>query len=427
MHFSLIRQAFAAICVAVLVSACGGGGSSAPPPAGGITVVPGDSAVTVSWVMEPGVQYWVFYAPVSTKFPAVSTTDWINTPGAAAIVNVTSPLKVANLFNGLQYSFTVNARKSDGPGGPGTPSVAATPRLAGETWAAGGAAGSNTLRALTYGLTTDATTSTANYLAMGENGAAYKSLDGRSWNAVPAPTTAQINSTLYASARYMAVGAGGVYFYSTDLATWTAGTTNTTENLNALASNGAATVAVGDKGVIRSSTDGVAWTSATTVPTSANLYGVTYSPSGVWIAVGAGGTVLTSADALTWTDKTATTGTTKDLYAVGVQLSSLFVYNFVVAGDAGTVIISADSGTGWTTVNTGITANLRGISAGATQLLVVGEGGTIATSPGGLNNTDGTTTWTQRTSGTTAALYKVLVGLNQYLAIGAAGTNIYSQ
>lgn len=412
MLLSSIRQALAALFVAVLVSACGGG-SSAPPPTGGIAVKVGDSSATVTWAMEPDVQYWVFYSPVSQSFPTVSTTDWINSPGAQAFINVKSPFVVTGLSNGFEYSFTVNARKGDGPGGPGAPAVNVTPRPAGTTWAAGGNAGSNALRALTYGPGADAL---GYYLAMGDGGGAYKSTTGLTWTAVPAATSARINANVYTLSRFIGVGAAGTIVYTTDLSTWANSVSNTTENLNAVASNGALAVAVGDKGTIRSTTDGINWTAATAVPTTQNLHSVTYSGNGFWIAVGAGGTILVSSDGNTWTQRTS--GTTADLRGVAVQFIS--TYSFVAVGDAGTVVISTDSGTTWTSQTTGLTGNLLAVSASSGQLLAVGAGGLVAVSANG-------TTWTTRTSGTSADLYSVLVGLSQYVAIGAGGTNINSQ
>jgi photosystem II stability/assembly factor-like uncharacterized protein len=413
MHFSSIRQAFAALLVAVLVSACGGG-SSAPSPTGGIAVKPGDGSATVTWTMEPGVQYWVFYAPVSTNFPSVSTTDWINIPGAQAFINVKSPFVISGLVNGFQYSFTVNARTGDGPGGPGAPAVSALPRPAGATWAKGADSGTNALRALTYGVSSLDTL--GYYLTMGDNGSAYKSTTGLTWTAVPAATTSQINANIYTLNRFIGVGNGGTIVYSTDLSTWTNGVSNTTENLNAISSNGSLAVAVGNKGVIRTSTDGITWTAATTVPTTQNLNSVTFSGNGFWIAAGAGGTILTSTDASTWTQRTS--GTTADLRGVVVQVITSYV--FVAVGDSGTVVLSSDNGATWVTKTTGLTGNLLAVSASSSQLLAVGAGGLVASS------TDGTS-WTTRTSGTTSDLYSVLPFLSQYVAVGANGTNINSQ
>ncbi|OYT92870.1 MAG: hypothetical protein CFE43_06225 [Burkholderiales bacterium PBB3] len=412
MHFSLIRQAFAAFFVALVVSACGGG-SSAPAPTGGINVVPGDSKATVTWTMEPGVQYWVFYAPVSTKFPNVTTTDWVNIPGAQAFINVKSPYSVTGLVNGFQYSFTVNGRTGDGPGGPGAPSVTTLPRPAGTTWGKGGDMGTNSLRTVTYGIGSD---NLGYYLAQGDGGTTYKSTTGLTWTPVPAAGPAQINSNIYTLTRFVGVGNGGSIVTSTDLATWTNAVSNTTENLNSVTSNGALAVAVGNNGVIRTSTDGATWTAATTVPTTKNLYGVTYSGNGFWIAVGAGGTVLTSTDGTTWAEKAS--GTTSDLRAVTVQVISS--YTFVAVGNNGAVVSSADNGTTWTAQTTGITGNFLAVSPSTSQLVAVGAGGLIASSADGV-------TWTQRTSGTTADLFSVLAGLSQYVVVGAGGVNINSQ
>lgn len=412
MHFSLIRQAFAAFFVALVVSACGGG-SPAAAPMGGINVVPGDSKATVSWTMEPGVQYWVFYAPVSTKFPNISTTNWVNTPGAQAFINVKSPYSVTGLANGFQYSFTVNGRTGDGPGGPGAPSVTALPRPAGTTWAKGGDSGNSSLRTVTYGIGTD---NLGYYVSQGDNGTTYKSTTGLTWTAAPAASATQINSNIYTLSRFIGVGNAGTIVSSTDLATWTKVVSGTTENLNSISSNGALAVTVGNNGVIRTSTDGATWNAATTVPTTKNLYGVTYSGNGFWIAVGAGGTVLTSTDGATWTNNAS--GTTADLRAVTVQVISS--YTFVAVGDNGTVVSSPNNGTTWTVQPTGITGNFLAVSPSTSQLVAVGAGGLIAASTDGV-------TWTTRTSGTTADLFSVLAGLSQYVVVGSGGVNINSQ
>jgi len=65
MSFVSIRASLLALLTAVLVAACGGSTTSTtpPPPEGGISVVAGDSQVTVSWKETPGVEYWIFAAP----------------------------------------------------------------------------------------------------------------------------------------------------------------------------------------------------------------------------------------------------------------------------------------------------------------------------------------------------------------------------
>lgn len=410
MLFSSLRQTLAALMVAMLVSACGGsGGSAAPAPVGGISVAAGDGNATITWTAVPGVKYWLFYAPSAT----LSTTDWITVPGSRAILGVTSPYVVTGLANGLNYSFTVNGRNGDGPGGPGSPTVTIVPRPAGGTWTAGTTLGANTMRSITYGTASDLL---GYYLAVGDAGSTYRSTDGLTWSGLPAAASTDMRAALYALGKFIVVGINGSIRYGTDMYNWTTATSNTAETLNALASNGALAVAVGNNGTLRTSSDGITWASGT-VPTTQNLYSVSYSASGVWLAVGAGGTVMTSPDATNWT--LVNSGTTADLNAVAVQ--SYTSYTFIAAGNGGTLITSTDGGATWVGQASGSSANLLAISAAPNQVLVTGNGGTVLTSA------SGTTAWATRTSGTSANLHAVISGFSQYVAVGQSGTNINSR
>lgn len=409
MSLSSVRQALAALFVAVLVSACGGSGSSAPAPVGGITVKPGDGTATVTWTMDPNVKYWVFYAPSTS----ISTSDWTTKLGSVAVMNVTSPYVVSGLANGYTYSFTVNGRTGDGPGGPGSPSVSIVPRPAGETWSAPVALGSNTLRSITYG--TSSADSLGYYLAVGDAGAAFKSTTGLGFSAVAMPSTAPLHAVTYTLSKFIAVGAGGTIVYSPDLATWVTTPSGSTQNLNAVASNGALAVAVGNAGTALRSADGITWT-AITLPTTQNLYGISYSTAGVWTAVGAGGTLLSSADGLTWV--AVASGTTADLYAVAVQVYTSYTY--VAVGANGTIIRSTDGGATWAAQTSPTTANLLAVSPTTSQFLATGVDGTVLTSPTGV-------TWTRRTSSTSASLNGVIGGLAQYVAVGQGGITVNSQ
>jgi len=370
MLFQSIRLKFVAIVASALVCACGGG-SSAPPPAGGITVVPGDGQVTVSWTPDTNVQYWLFYAAAAS----ISTASLTTLPNHVDILNVTSPFVVSGLTNGVTYSFTLDGRYDGGPGGSGTPSVSAVPRLAGANWAAGtsGSLGISDMHGLAFGTATDAL---LHYVAVGNGGAMYQGLDGVGWTAISHTYTADLNAVMYAMSKFVAVGAAGTILYSTDLATWTAASSSTTRTLNGLASNGARVVAVGDGGTIMTSTDGIIWTAATSVPTSANLNGVALTGSGVWLAVGSGGTLLTSADGLTWT--ALNSGTGQDLRGVAsmvsyVASSALYSYSYVAVGDGGTILTSVDATT-WTRQIVSPGNNLQAVVAKTGQWVAVGAG-----------------------------------------------------
>jgi len=123
MSLTSLRLKITALFLATFLAACGGGGGSAPPPTGGITATAGDGQVTITWVADAGVDYWLMYALTATAI------DMKSPPGNHAWITsgVTSPLVITGLANGVTYSFAMNGRTSGGPGGAQTPSVSATP------------------------------------------------------------------------------------------------------------------------------------------------------------------------------------------------------------------------------------------------------------------------------------------------------------
>src|SRR5450759_4069775 len=154
----------AAILAGLLVAGCGSSGNSADAPAS-VVAVAGDGIITVTWPMASGVDYWLFYA----NSTSISTSNWITIPGSISVLGAASPYVATGLANGAVYSFTLNGRTHGGPGGEGTPSVSAIPRLAGTVtaslsapWTAGTALGANDLRGVTWGTV---------FVAVGANGA----------------------------------------------------------------------------------------------------------------------------------------------------------------------------------------------------------------------------------------------------------------
>jgi hypothetical protein len=396
----------------LLLAACGGG--SAAPAASGLTAKASESAVTVTWDMAPGVEYWLFCVPTSIAPADVSSmSPWISLSVGGAKINVTSPYVVSGLANGISYTFSVNGRIDRGPGGPGATPKAATPTLAGSTWTAGAAAaGSNSLRSVMLGST---------YVAAGLGGAMYSSLDGSTWAAIATTNagTTDLNGAAFLST-YKVVGNGGLVLTSSDAVTWTAQTTGTTNNLYAIASNSLLNVAVGANGTIITSPDGITWTSRTSTTTQA-LYGVTYSAynvgtytAGTWVAVGAANTLLESADGVTWTAVTLP-ASSADLRGITYGAST-----FVAVGTSGTVLSSTDGMT-WTARSTPVTANLNAVSYG-NQFVTVGAGGNAFTSADGV-------TWTNSDSATKTsnALYAVVRGSTLLVAVGDSGINLVAK
>jgi hypothetical protein len=394
-----------------------------------LTVRAGETSAVVTWAAEPGVEYWLFYAPKSV---APTTTDmskgWTDLAGGSVVIRVQSPATVINLTNDTEYVFTVNGRVNGGPGSKGATLAYATPRPAGTQWTSSTSplSGAQGLRAAIYG---------GVYVAAGLSGALVTSLDGIKYTAVNSTTNRQLNSATFLGS-YKLVGDGGTILVSSDTTTWTAQASNTTSHLYGIGNNGlATTVAVGAGGTILTSSDGLTWTPAVS-NTASDLYAVAYSSlsGGRWIAVGAGGVMLQSVDALTWTP--INSGTTADLRGVSYALLPLATGEttatsaFVAVGTGGTIVTSTD-GSSWSrnsatiTSQAGTPLNLSAVNWNAvtygTQFVVVGSGGNILTSK------DGSTFTASAPTGTTQELFAVARGYLGYSAAGAAGTLLLSK
>jgi len=401
----------AAVLASLLMAGCGSSGSSADSPAG-VVVVPGDGRVTVTWTMDSSVDYWLFYAMA----PSISTGNWTTIPGSAVLMGATSPQVVTGLTNGAVYSFTLNGRISGGPGGSGTPSVSAIPRLAGTAsatnpapWTAGAALGADDLRGVTWGTV---------FVAVGAGGAMYSSADGITWTALNSGVVSNLNAVAYRSGTYLAAGDNGTMLYSTDAINWAPQTMSSANNLNAVAASSALFVAVGANGTIVSSPDGITWTAAANSGTTNDLYQVIFSPTGLWIAVGANGTLLTSTDASTWT--AVNSGTALDLKGIAYGTSTATNAGlYVGVGANGTIITSPDAAN-WTAAPGAVTpGTLSAISYG-TQFIAVGAGGSIFTSTDGTN-------WAAQPSTVSTNLNAIVHAPYIYSVVGAAGVNLLAQ
>ena len=406
-HYHLIATAFAIL----ILGGCLGGqfdlGSSANPPTD-VKLVAGDSSITVTWTMAPNVEYWIFSAPADT----ISTDGWARLIGAQAAIDAKSPQVVTGLANGIKYSFTVNGRVDGGPGGVGSTSISAVPRIAGAQWSVGSPL-ANDLRGVAFG---------ALFVAVGANGALYSSPDFNAWTPVawtpqknPLAALPDLNAVNYGIAGYLAAGSGGTLLLSSDAITWTAQTSGTANNLYALAtSGGSLLLAAGANGTIISSADGKTWVTVNS-GTTQDLFGLTYG-NGNFVAVGANGTVLTSIDGTTWNAVASNTSTRLNSVSYGVNATTA-VATFVAVGDGGTLITSIDGAT-WT-VQTPITSvNLASVTYGR-LFVAVGDKGALFTS------TDGST-WQAIVSGTVNDLKSVARSATNYSAVGMRGTNLSS-
>lgn len=404
------------IAAATFLAGCRNKGSSAPAPTN-VNVIAGDTSATVSWDMLPGVEYWIFKAAGSD----ISPQSCYGMPQCQMFMKAVSPAVVSGLANGTTYAFTINGRIDGGAGGPGSPSIQATPRLAGAIWSAGTSLGAYDLHGVTFGTV---------FVAAGSNGGLFSSADGMNWTpqtvinwtttTTPLPN---LNAASYYGENYLVVGAGGVILTSPDTITWTQQTNVplATPELFAVSNYGAGGyVATGASGTIIYSVDGINWAGAASNTTNP-LYGVTYG-NGMYMAVGASGTLLSSLNGITWsTPSSISTNTLKGI-AYGPVIGSTGTGTFVAVGANGTVVTSLDGGTSWTLPISPFspTTVINAVTYGR-QFIAVADDGSIFASIDGLNWTPASLTPTN-----SSPIYAVTHGVYDYSAVGAGGLNMHS-
>jgi len=226
----------------------------------------------------------------------------------------------------------------------------------------------------------------ADFMALvqvGLNQYAYRSSDGRGWTQV-AYVPCYGGLAVSESGRLLATGSSlsgnCIATSDDDGATWTPRTPPAGGRLEKAFWLGGQFVAVGRSGAIATSPDGASWTSRASGVTT-TLRGAAASLTTL-VVVGDAGVVLTSADGgATWTPRAS--GTTYALRRV-VWTGS----EFLAVGGTGRLLRSAN-GTTWTTQPTPYTASpndfalndLAWIPGGAGRLVLVGDGGLVATSP----------------------------------------------
>jgi hypothetical protein len=396
--------------LAILLGGCGGQGTSASPPAN-FKVTEADASVIVTWDAEPGVDYWIFYGPGSN----ITTANWA-TSGGRAIVNAINPTTITGLANGTTYSFTINGRKSGGPGGPGAPTQVAVPRLSGNLWTPGAPIGTNDLNGVAFGNVPTG----FGLIAVGSGGTLQSNTNQAGWVAQVNPAAPRdLNAACFGNQGFIAAGAGGAIIYSLDLVTWTSQPSNTGATLYGCASPGAAGyLVVGAGGTLLSSSDGANWTLPATGITE-DLYAVAVG-GGKYTAVGARGTIISTLDGTNFVR--ASSGTTRDLRgiafaALGNAATGTVTNIFVAVGAAGTLLTSED-GLAWTVQPPPTTNDLTAIVYGG-QFVAIGKGGVVLTSTDGIS-------WQVRNSATTSDLAAVARTQAGYVAVGSRGSNISS-
>jgi len=235
-----------------------------------------------------------------------------------------------------------------------------------------------------------------------------------SW-ANPYPIGNELTSVTYANSIFVATGADGAIITSADGETWDIQDSGTSSYLDGATWLDGKFWCVGN-GVILNSTDGINWIN----PNSGSGF------PGRNIGYNGSRYVIPSGVTIRYSDDDGVTWNMINLMAVlgwsGYRTMYDIVWDgsqFVVIGDSGTVVTSPD-GEIWTEQTTPVTAHLKAITYDGSTFVAIGNGGAVITSPNGIS-------WTQRTSGTASQLLDITWGGSQFVAVGnpsSAGENI---
>lgn len=254
----------------------------------------------------------------------------------------------------------------------------------------------------------------AAYKAAVLQGACNTSTDNVTWTKRSMGGIESYNAVRYVNSLFVAVGHGGkIKSGSTTGATWTNQASGITTDLNDVTFDGTLFYFVGNSGVIRTSTNAFASMTARTSGVTTKLNSIAYDGSQYLIAVGDNGVILKAdkADPATWTAKTS--GTTEDLNGVWFDIALGLSGVWCVVGDGGTVLTSPTGDT-WTEEVSGVNVDLNGIASDGALFIAVGDDGYIMTSPQG-------SLWTVRSHNKATSLKAVAVLSTMYVACGSQG------
>jgi hypothetical protein len=234
------------------------------------------------------------------------------------------------------------------------------------------------------------------YLACGERGGIFSSVDGFRFDqeVVPASAYPEILEGIGGNSNLLVtVGTAGTVLWSPG------GHTNT------VSTNAFGQVVTNDVSLL-----GLVWNEIPR-PTTNELQGVGMFGS-TFIITGGMGTILASDDAKTWLPRVSGTDLMLSSVATAPRTRA------VVTGDFGTILTSENTIL-WTPRSSGVTNWIYQVRYLNGQFVAVGEAGLILTSPDGLS-------WTRRTSGTTRWLNGVTYESGNYYIAGSQGVVLQS-
>ncbi len=246
------------------------------------------------------------------------------------------------------------------------------------------------------------------FLALGESGAIYTSVDASAWKRQSSGTGRTLYDAVFSGDMFVAVGEGGSVITSPDAVGWTARFSGTDRTLRGVAYGGGVFAAVGDSGLILTSRDGVTWTPRDSgIPQTLNK--ISFGGE-TFVAVGVNGTLLTSPDGAVWTARDS--GTTLHLEGVAHGKNT-----FVAVGET---ILTSPDGFVWTRRYLKTNHRLVGVAYGDGTFTAVADDGTFFTSTEGSE-------WAEESQGNRASLLAVSHGHTKFIAAGRKGVLALSE
>jgi photosystem II stability/assembly factor-like uncharacterized protein len=208
------------------------------------------------------------------------------------------------------------------------------------------------------------------YLAAGADGTRLVSSNGVNWSPLAGPLAEPVRSLAYGKGLFVAVSVNGGLLTSPDGVNWTARATETAADLNAVTYGGGSFYAVGGGSVLRSE-DGRTW-SVALFSALDDLRGVTVrATDGRIVVVGANSTVWHSDDGSTWT--------LGDVIEADLNTVASGAGVFLAAGANGALYRSTN-GQSWAAVSSGTAAGLNAIAFTENVFVIAGDGGVLLTS-----------------------------------------------
>jgi hypothetical protein len=259
-----------------------------------------------------------------------------------------------------------------------------------------------------------------NWALVGELGTIALSPDAITWSLAAGPMPYAGGQVAYGNGLFVTVGqnqqGNGVIATSTDGLLWKTESYTASNRFHGVAFGLGNFVAVGEAGEVATSTDGHAWVKRN-VGVTDRLNGV-YFVNGRFFILGSGGTLLVSADAVTWTpiDLDFPFFST-DLHAITYAAGK-----YVLVG-SGNILASTD-GVNFDGVFSDNRFVFQGVTYGAGRFLAVGANFFTANSGGIVTSTDGSK-WTVQSADQYANLNNVAFG-DQFVIVGDRGTVLTS-